>query len=168
MSSSIKSNSSYTNDIHNIDSIKIAHHPETVPIQLANNTSVPFHEYLAQTCPSLFGPKAHYSPTPYLRNKHLQTIYAAFYEGSSTRNDITYERYKIRSKKKNLPFLTIIRLVRQILEFANGGVASLDWAVPLTPLEEDTPTLVILHGLTGGSHESYIRGLLQIVTFFNI
>lgn len=69
-------------------------------------------------------------------------------------------------KKKNLPFLIIIRLVRQILEFANGGVASLDWAVPLTPLEEDTPTLVILHGLTGGSHESYIRGLLQIVTFF--
>lgn len=56
------------------------------------------------------------------------------------------------------------RSFRQILEFANGGVASLDWAVPLTPLPEDTPTLVVLHGLTGGSHENYIRGLLQIVS----
>lgn len=52
------------------------------------------------------------------------------------------------------------------MEFANGGVASLDWAVPLTPLPEDTPTLVILHGLTGGSHENYIRGLLQIVSIY--
>lgn len=52
------------------------------------------------------------------------------------------------------------------MEFANGGVASLDWAVPLTPLPEDTPTLVILHGLTGGSHENYIRGLLQIVNIY--
>lgn len=90
--SSIKSNTSYTSDIHNIDNIKIVHHPETVPIKLANNTSVPFHDYLAQTCPSLFGPKAHYSPTPYLRSKHLQTIYASFYDGSSTENDITYQR----------------------------------------------------------------------------
>ncbi|KAG2197160.1 hypothetical protein INT47_009467 [Mucor saturninus] len=141
--SSIKSNSSYTRDIHNIHNIKIVHHPDTVRIQLANQTDVPFHQYLAQTCPSLFGPKAQFKPTPYLRSKHLQTIYASFYDGSSTKNDITYER--------------------QILEFANGGVASLDWAVPLTPLPEDTPTLVILHGLTGGSHENYIRGLLQII-----
>lgn len=50
-----------------------------------------------------------------------------------------------------------------MLEFENGGVASLDWAVPLSPLPENTPTLVVLHGLTGGSHENYIRGLLQIV-----
>lgn len=52
-----------------------------------------------------------------------------------------------------------------MLEFANGGVASLDWAIPLAPLPEYTPTVVILHGLTGGSHESYIRGLLQIVEY---
>ncbi|KAL9537645.1 hypothetical protein MBANPS3_011589 [Mucor bainieri] len=145
MTSSIKSNSSYTKETHNIKNIRIVHHPETVPIHIkyANDTSVPFHDYLAQTCPSLFGSKAHYTPTPYLRSKHLQTIYASLYDDKTTRNDITYQR--------------------QILEFANGGVASLDWAVPLTPLPEDTPTLVILHGLTGGSHENYIRGLLQIL-----
>ncbi|KAI8094504.1 Alpha/Beta hydrolase protein [Thamnidium elegans] len=140
---SIKSNSSYTRDKHNIDNIKFIHHPNTVPIQLSNNTSIPLHEYISQTCPSLFGPKAHYTPTPYLRSGHLQTMYASIYDGSSTTNDITYQR--------------------QLLEFENGGNASLDWAVPLTPLPEDTPTLVILHGLTGGSHENYIRGLLQII-----
>jgi hypothetical protein len=92
--SSIKSNISYTKDNHNIKNIKIVHHPETVPISIkyANNVSVPFHDYLAQTCPSLFGPKAQYIPTPYLRSKHLQTIYTSFYDGSPTKNDITYER----------------------------------------------------------------------------
>ncbi|CAO3629636.1 unnamed protein product [Mucor hiemalis] len=143
---SIKSNSSYTSDKHNIDNIKIVHHPETVPIPLRyapDNTSVPFHDYLAQSCPSLFGPDARFTPTPYLRSGHLQTMYSSIYDGSSTKNDITYER--------------------QILEFDNGGVASLDWTVPLTPLPENTPTVVVLHGLTGGSHENYIRGLLQII-----
>lgn len=144
--SSIKSNSSYTKHNQNIDNIKVIHHPNTVPIQLSNNTSIPFHEFIAKACPSLFGPKAQFRPTPYLRSGHLQTMYASIYDGSSTKNDITYQR--------------------QILEFVNGGIASLDWAVPLTPLEENTPTVVILHGLTGGSHENYIRGLLQIVSMF--
>lgn len=89
---SIKSNSSYTRDKHNIDNIKFIHHPNTVPIQLSNKTSVPFHEYISQTCPSLFGPKAHYTPTPYLRSGHLQTMYASIYDGSATKNDITYQR----------------------------------------------------------------------------
>lgn len=92
---SIKSNSSYTSDKHNIDNIKIVHHPETVPIPLRyapDNTSVPFHDYLAQSCPSLFGPDARFTPTPYLRSGHLQTIYSSIYDGSSTKNDITYER----------------------------------------------------------------------------
>lgn len=99
----IKSNSNYTRDQHNIDNIKIVHNPETVPIPLqvrydaaaaaAPDTSVvPFHEFLAQNCPSLFGPHARFSPTPYLRSGHLQTMYASIYDGSSTKDDITYER----------------------------------------------------------------------------
>jgi hypothetical protein len=73
------------------------------------------------------------------------------------------KKKKITHSPVLIPFFF---LCRQILEFANGGVASLDWAIPLTPLPEDTPTLVILHGLTGGSHENYIRGLLQIASTF--
>ena len=46
----------------------------------------------------------------------------------------------------------------------DGGQVSIDWAPTLAekPLD-NTPTLVVLHGLTGGSHESYIRGLLEVV-----
>jgi predicted alpha/beta-fold hydrolase len=47
----------------------------------------------------------------------------------------------------------------------DGGQVSLDWTPPLAQKPIDnTPTLVLLHGLTGGSHESYIRGLLEVVT----
>ncbi|CEP17279.1 hypothetical protein [Parasitella parasitica] len=147
MTNNIYSNSSYTKEKHNVNNIRIVHHPETVPIGTKNindSNSIPFHEYLAHTCPSLFEVEAHYTPTPYLRSEHLQTIYSSLFDRKTTRNDITYER--------------------QILEFVNGGVASLDWAVPVIDLPENTPTLVILHGLTGGSHENYIRGLLQILT----
>lgn len=97
--SSIKSNDSYTKENQNINNIRIIHHPEdTVPISIRylNNISIPFHEYLAQTCPSLFGKKANYTPTPYLRSGHLQTMYASLYDSSPTKNDITYERYYYR------------------------------------------------------------------------
>lgn len=50
-----------------------------------------------------------------------------------------------------------------MLRLKDGGVASLDWVVPQTLLPDNTPTVVLLHGLTGGSHETYIRGLLQVI-----
>lgn len=41
----------------------------------------------------------------------------------------------------------------------------MDWAPTKEGLEKDeTPTLVVLHGLTGGSYESYIRCLLEMVS----
>lgn len=51
-----------------------------------------------------------------------------------------------------------------MLSLPDGGQVSLDWTPPLAQKPfDDTPTLVVLHGLTGGSHESYIRGLLEVV-----
>lgn len=42
---------------------------------------------------------------------------------------------------------------------------SIDWAPSFEVMpEDDTPTLVLLHGLTGGSHESYIRALIETMT----
>ncbi|CDS06696.1 hypothetical protein LRAMOSA09223 [Lichtheimia ramosa] len=130
-----------------MSSVKLFHHPNPVSISLkqAGNTSIPLTEYIAQKCPSLVGPKAYYSPTPYLFNGHLQTGYAAYYNGAGTKNDVCYER--------------------EMLSMPDGGQVSIDWAPPLAekPLD-NTPTLVLLHGLTGGSHESYIRGLLEVIT----
>ena len=51
-----------------------------------------------------------------------------------------------------------------MLSLPDGGQVSIDWCPPLAQKPIDnTPTLVCLHGLTGGSHESYIRGLLEVV-----
>lgn len=77
-----------------MSSVKLFHHPNPVSISLkqAGNTSIPLTEYIAQKCPSLVGPKAYYSPTPYLFNGHLQTGYAAYYNGAGTKNDVCYER----------------------------------------------------------------------------
>lgn len=54
---------------------------------------------------------------------------------------------------------------RQRVSTDDGGNFTLDWTPPFSEKPIDnTPTLVVLHGLTGGSHESYIRGLLAIVS----
>lgn len=54
---------------------------------------------------------------------------------------------------------------REFVDTPDGGCVALDWAPTKEGLENDaTPTLVVLHGLTGGSHESYIRCLLEVVS----
>jgi predicted alpha/beta-fold hydrolase len=47
----------------------------------------------------------------------------------------------------------------------DGAQVALDWTVGEKQLGDDskTPVLVVLHGLTGGSHESYIQGVLEKV-----
>lgn len=82
--------------VYNLDkNINIIHHPETTPINVRylNDQKISFFDYLTQTCPSLFGPKASFIPSPFLRSGHLQTMYASVYKGTSTTCDIAYERY---------------------------------------------------------------------------
>ncbi|KAI8098535.1 Alpha/Beta hydrolase protein [Halteromyces radiatus] len=129
--------------------VQLIHHQETVKVPLDKSTSVSLLDFIQRNCPHLYGPEATYHPTPYLFNGHLQTAYAAYYKGTLSMDDIKYER--------------------DYLPMSDGGQIALDWfpALPKTndqPLLVDTPTLVCLHGLTGGSHESYIRGLLEVVT----
>jgi predicted alpha/beta-fold hydrolase len=51
------------------------------------------------------------------------------------------------------------------LDLPDGGKIALDWT-PAPPNEETKhiPTLIIASGLTGGSHEAYIRSLLELIT----
>ncbi|KAL0082140.1 Alpha/Beta hydrolase protein [Phycomyces blakesleeanus] len=126
--------------------VKFSHNsdPVKIPLNTSEKTSLPLDEFIAQTCPSLIGPQATYTPTPYLFNGHLQTGYSANYNKLDP-HTLFYER--------------------ELLKMPDGGQVSLDWTLPLDkrPLG-DTPTLVCLHGLTGGSHESYIRGVLELIT----
>ncbi|KAA1077204.1 hypothetical protein PGTUg99_006307 [Puccinia graminis f. sp. tritici] len=96
-------------------------------------------------CPSLVGPRAYFSPTPWLFSGHLQTIYSAF--GNFTKIDqVEYER--------------------RIIRVPDGGQIALDFTPPnrFSNQNDPTPTLVVLHGLTGGSHESYVRSVVAPLT----
>ncbi|KAG0219800.1 hypothetical protein BGX33_000642 [Mortierella sp. NVP41] len=103
-------------------------------------------DYILKKCPSLSDPSkgALFRPTLWMTSGHFQTAYAAFRDFNSVYN-IPYER--------------------ELLSTPDGGTVSIDWAPSVNTMPaDDTPTLVLLHGLTGGSHESYIRALVETMT----
>jgi predicted alpha/beta-fold hydrolase len=74
-----------------------------------------------------------YTPPFFLFNGHLHTVFASLFRQPP---HVTYER-------------TIVRT-------PDGGTLSLDWLQHTPP---SAPVLLLLHGLTGGSHEPYMRSL---------
>jgi hypothetical protein len=71
--------------------VKLFHHSDPVKIKTGDR-DISLTEYIAESCPSLVGPKAVYHPTSYLFNGHLQTGYAAYYNHVPTVNAVHYER----------------------------------------------------------------------------
>lgn len=95
--------------------------------------------FLETHVPSLYEP---YSPTWWLPGGHAQTGYVVAADFTKV-DKVVYER-------------TLLRL-------PDGGTIGLD-ATPTTEeapdLPSDTPIIVVQHGLTGGSYESYVRSIL--------
>ena len=94
-----------------------------------------------------------YCPTPYLFNGHLQTIFTAFAPPSLLSiPSLTYHRHLLH--------------VTPISPHLHPGVLAIDWPLPLNPhstppyLSTD-PTVVICHGLAGGSGEGYIKSVIH-------
>jgi predicted alpha/beta-fold hydrolase len=75
-----------------------------------------------------------YTPPPFLLNGHFHTVFASLFRLPP---HVTYERQLIRT--------------------SDGGTLSLDWLQH--PHAPSAPVLLLLHGLTGGSHEPYMRSL---------
>ncbi|GAA6011575.1 hypothetical protein JCM11491_004693 [Sporobolomyces phaffii] len=100
-------------------------------------------EILAQ-CPSLTGAAAWYTPTAWLSSGHLATIFC-------TVSKFSYDQ---------------VHYTREHIRVPDGGTIAVDFTPPITPDEpiDDRPILVACHGLTGGSHESYVRNILTVVT----
>ncbi|KAI0736968.1 AB-hydrolase YheT [Fomitopsis betulina] len=97
--------------------------------------------FIAARCPSLH---REFSPAWWLFNGHLQTAYAVIGDFSNI-DRVEYDR-------------TLLRTL-------DGGTIGLD-STPTADecdLPEDAPIVVVLHGLTGGSHESYVRAILAPV-----
>ncbi|XP_054825459.1 embryogenesis-associated protein EMB8-like isoform X1 [Prosopis cineraria] len=80
-----------------------------------------------------------FSPFPYIAsNRHVETIFASFFRSAPK---VRYRRQCIRTK--------------------DGGVVAVDWVSGDDRLlPPDSPVLILLPGLTGGSEASYARHLL--------
>ncbi|KAK4804320.1 hypothetical protein SAY86_004137 [Trapa natans] len=80
-----------------------------------------------------------YSPFPLIGwNRHLETIFAAFF--------------------RSLPD---VRLRRHCLRTPDGGSVALDWVSgDDRRIPPDSPVLILLPGLTGGSQDTYVRHML--------
>ncbi|PFH54375.1 hypothetical protein AMATHDRAFT_135563 [Amanita thiersii Skay4041] len=97
-------------------------------------------ELLETRCPSLF---TAFSPAWWLFNGHLQTFYCVL--GDFTKIDHVLYR-------------------RKYLRLADGGTLGLDFTPASNDaswLRDNTPIIVVKHGLTGGSYEAYIRAILS-------
>ncbi|TPX35118.1 hypothetical protein SmJEL517_g02432 [Synchytrium microbalum] len=127
----------------NKDTIQIKHRLDKDGIQ----HSISLRDFIERFVPSLAtSKKAVYLPTPYLFNGHLQTIYAALVaqpRKAGKSDDVKYER--------------------DIVEMPDGGVIALDWYPTCADsIPKETPILFVTHGLTGGSHETYVSELVSV------
>ncbi|KAJ3410502.1 hypothetical protein HDV05_003692 [Chytridiales sp. JEL 0842] len=126
----------------------LTHAEETNPInvwdeELQRVRKVPLDVYVKDHCPNLV--RGVFYPTFWLFNGHIQTIYAAVIAMWPDRR-LTYDR--------------------EIINMPDGGILSLDWSPKLPPADSPRrktlnsrpkPVVLILHGLTGGSHETYVQ-----------
>ncbi|KAF6202520.1 hypothetical protein GE061_002916 [Apolygus lucorum] len=95
-----------------------------------------FKNFLTANVP-LLGEK--FWPTVWCVESRLQTLMASFVRATS----IPQVNYR-----------------REILTLSDGGQICLDWMEPIENCPPDTPTIIILPGLTGASKADYVRGLV--------
>ena len=124
--------------------IQFYHCKETVPIQFKSPlsqqiNSITLHDLVKDSCPSLKSPMVSH---PLLWSGHIQTLWASLYAD-----------YFASSK---------LEFIREIVQTPDLGAVGLDFTkLPSdNPMERKTPYLFILHGLTGGSHETYIQDMI--------
>jgi len=95
--------------------------------------SATFNAQCSLLCPSL---QRRFYPSFWFSNRHAQTIFG----------------HAIRT-------VPVVRFRREEVALPDGGAVYLDWLKP--ELENDNvPIVVVLPGISGGSHENYVRHLL--------
>lgn len=91
------------------------------------------------------------APNRWLNTGHLQTIYSAIGDFSLV-DKITYTRTLLRTNDGGTIGLDFVHNPDSLAQRSHGQDVETQ-AVG----QDDTPILVIAHGLTGGSYESYVR-----------
>ncbi|KIY64920.1 AB-hydrolase YheT [Cylindrobasidium torrendii FP15055 ss-10] len=102
------------------------------------STSLDLATLVRAQCPSLF---SEFKAPWWLANGHLQTIYSSVENSFSRANPVVYRRH--------------------LLSLSDGGTLGLDFA-PYNDadLPEDTPIVIVLCGVAGGSNESYAQEIV--------
>ncbi|KAJ1679694.1 hypothetical protein EV182_001526 [Spiromyces aspiralis] len=125
--------------------VKLHHASETVAVGGNDDQEgVTLADLVKAECPALADPKeAYFYPTPYLQSGHLQTIYNTVMAKTINHiNDVKYER--------------------ELVSMSDGGTVGIDWTPSFESVpRDDRPIVVVLHGLTGGSHEYYVRAVAK-------
>jgi uncharacterized protein len=80
-----------------------------------------------------------FRPARWLRNRHAQTIYPSI----------------------PIPGIPKPALVRETLELPDGDVTVVDWLTAVPNTDEDSPLLIVLHGLESSARSTYARQLLH-------
>jgi hypothetical protein len=76
-----------------MSNVNLHHHSSPVKIKpISTGVDISLVDYIEKKCPSLIGPNAYFSPTVYLANGHMQTMWAAYYNATEINNKIDYER----------------------------------------------------------------------------
>ncbi|CAF0775336.1 unnamed protein product [Adineta ricciae] len=89
------------------------------------------NQFILNQCPSF----SEYRPTPWLFNSHLMTVFGVLFRA--------------------LPKIIFQRILLPVDD--SGGTIAIDWH---TRPRSGQPVLIILHGLTGGSDNEYVRWMI--------
>ncbi|KAG7089497.1 hypothetical protein E1B28_011177 [Marasmius oreades] len=109
-----------------------------------HGSSASLEDLVKTRCPSLFTP---FETTFYLNSGHVQTFYS-LYPGLFATDKVWYRRQHIR--------------------LIDGGTLGLDFTPIDEKLPDETPIIVVLPGLTGGSYEPYVKAILaRVITPVN-
>lgn len=157
--------------------LRVALHHSATPVRVSGaDFDFTLPELAAAATPQL-RPGALFFVSPFVANGHLQTAYTAL-NGAEYRDQVYYRREMVEFDDGGLA--AVDHVVASLPEeFARVSVpAPAQQRFPLPPRtkyysdaetaglgSDDTrPMVVVLHGLSGGSHELYVRALLSVIT----
>ncbi|KAJ2739481.1 hypothetical protein GGI20_006102, partial [Coemansia sp. BCRC 34301] len=122
-------------------SVRLTHAPIDQQITRNGKTLV---EQVQEMCPTLADPaRAFYTPSPYMSNGHIQTLYL------STRH----------AKLAGCP----VNYKREVFTFADGGKAAIDWSLPRQGVSPRDPLIVLIPGIGGGSYNYFVRSFAHFI-----
>ncbi|KAJ1835868.1 hypothetical protein LPJ63_000790 [Coemansia sp. RSA 2711] len=128
---------------HTIDKsrVELLHAPQTADID-----GVSLLDIITAECPTLADAKqGRFVPSLLLPTADLQTCFNAIRERFGRRRIVEYER--------------------ELITTPDGGTIGLDWSPPFAQMAaDDRPIVVLSHGLSGGSQETYVQLTVQRLT----